>query len=93
MKDKFGYQSDLARTLTNSTTVPWDPSFHSIIHFSSDESVKQFCETVLHLENVKFSPSAQKFVQLLTTSTYDAVVKDKHMVIAIIISLLQVSDL
>ncbi|XP_019754293.2 anaphase-promoting complex subunit 1 [Dendroctonus ponderosae] len=90
LKDKFGYQSDLARTLTNSTIVPWDPSFSSIIQFSSDESVKQFCETVLHFENANANPSEQKFVQLLTTSAYDAVVKDKHMVIAITISLLQI---
>lgn len=70
--------------------VPWDPPFSSIINFTSDESIKKFCESVLNIDKTKASYFEQRVVQLLTKATYEAVVKDKLMVIVVMVSLLKV---
>ncbi|KAL1501054.1 hypothetical protein ABEB36_006453 [Hypothenemus hampei] len=88
--DKFGYHSDLARTLTHSNIVPWDPDFNSITNFTSNNSIRKFCETTLKMVNkAKASDFERRIIQLLTRATYDAVVKDKQMVIAVMTSLLK----
>ncbi|XP_050315622.1 anaphase-promoting complex subunit 1 [Anthonomus grandis grandis] len=89
LSDKFGYHSELARTLTHSKVVPWDPPFSSIVNFTSEESIKKFCECVLNLDKSKASITEQRVVQLLTRTTYDAVVKDKLMVIVVMIALVK----
>lgn len=90
LSDKFGYHSDLARTLTHSKVVPWDPSSNAIVSFTSDESIRKFCETVLHVDKTKSTRFEQRFVQLLTRTVYDAVVKDKLMIIGVMVALLKV---
>ncbi|XP_030754835.1 anaphase-promoting complex subunit 1 [Sitophilus oryzae] len=87
--DKFGHHSDLARTLTQSKVIPWDPPSNSVISFTSDESVRNFCESVLNIDRTKASYMEKKMVQLLTRMTYDAVVKDRVIIIDIMIALLK----
>ncbi|KAF7270472.1 hypothetical protein GWI33_016577 [Rhynchophorus ferrugineus] len=89
LTDKFGYHSELARTLTQSKVVPWDPPSNSVINFTSDESVRNFCELILAVDKGKTSYMERKMVQLMTRITYDAVVKDKVMMISIMAALLK----
>lgn len=88
--DKFGYHSQLARTLTHSGVVPWDPSPNSVIHFTSDKSIKLFCKHFLVSEKVDYNNQEAKLRQALTKITYDAVVKDKIIIIVVFMSLLKV---
>ncbi|XP_066251923.1 anaphase-promoting complex subunit 1 [Euwallacea similis] len=89
ISDKLGYHSDLARTLTHSKIVPWDPSSNAIVSFTSDEAIRKFCETVLNIDRTKASQFEQRIVQILTRTVYDAVVKDKMMVVVVIVALLK----
>lgn len=91
--DKFGYRSQLARTLTHSKVVPWDPSPSSIIVFTSDKSIKLFCKYFLKNEKTNLSFAEMKLKQALCTITYDAVVKDKLIVIVVFLSIIKVSML
>ncbi|KAG5893112.1 hypothetical protein JTB14_019316 [Gonioctena quinquepunctata] len=87
--DKFGYHSQLARTLTHSEIVPWDPSPNSITMFTSDKPIKLFCKHFLASEKTNSSPLEGKLKQALSKITYDAVVKDKLIVIIVFISLVK----
>lgn len=88
--DKFGYRSQLARTLTQSKVIPWDPSPSSIITFTSDKSVKLFCKHFLKNEKNDLSFTEVKLKQALCRITYDAVVKDKLIVIVIFLAIVKV---
>ncbi|XP_056632382.1 anaphase-promoting complex subunit 1 isoform X1 [Diorhabda sublineata] len=89
--DKFGYRSQLARTLTHSLVVPWDPSPSSITLFTSDKSVKLFCRYFLSSDNATESSLLEASLkQTLSKITYDAVVKDKLIVIVVYIALVKV---
>ncbi|CAG9853978.1 unnamed protein product [Phyllotreta striolata] len=88
--DKFGYRSQLARTLTHSAIVPWDPSPTSITLFTSDQCVKLFCEHFLGCDKSKETTALEaRLKQCLTKITYDAVVHDKLIVIVVFISMLK----
>ncbi|CAH1966637.1 unnamed protein product [Acanthoscelides obtectus] len=84
ISDKFGYHSQLARTLTHSEVVPWNPSPNSIIYFTSDKSIKLFCKHLLldHAGEI-LCENEQRLKRVLTKITYDAVVKDKLVVIPV----------
>ncbi|KAL3278076.1 hypothetical protein HHI36_013420 [Cryptolaemus montrouzieri] len=73
--DKFGYHSEFARTLTQSKVSPWNPSSYSIKNFSSNESVKHFCDNFLAYDGKE--PKENNIKKLFTKITYDAVVLDK----------------
>lgn len=89
--DKFGYHSQLARTLTHSTVVPWDPSPTSITLFTSDKCVKLFCKHFLTGDKSKETSTVEgRLKQCLSKITYDAVVKDKLIVIVVFIALVKV---
>ncbi|XP_060532637.1 anaphase-promoting complex subunit 1 isoform X2 [Cylas formicarius] len=81
--DKLGYHSELARTLTHSALVPWDPSASSIVSFSSDYVVKNFCDAILASDPKRCGKSEERLAQTLTRVTYEAVVKDKLMIVPI----------
>lgn len=89
--DKFGYRSQLARTLTHSKVVPWDPSPSSVITFTSDKSIKLFCKHFLKTDKNDLSANEVKLKQGLCRVTYDAVVKDKLIVIVVFLSIIKVS--
>nr|CAH7720171.1 unnamed protein product [Callosobruchus chinensis] len=93
LSDKFGYHSQLARTLTHSEVVPWNPSPNSIIYFTSDKSVKLFCKHLLldHTGEI-LCENEERLRRCLTKVTYDAVVKDKLIVIAVYIWLAKFED-
>lgn len=91
--DKFGYRSQLAKTLTHSNIVPWDPLPSSIIVFTSDKSIKLFCKHFLKNEKPNLSISEMQLKQALCRITYDAVVKDKLIVIMVFLSIVKVSKL
>ncbi|XP_050510831.1 anaphase-promoting complex subunit 1 [Diabrotica virgifera virgifera] len=94
--DKFGYRSQLARTLTHSMVTPWDPSPTSTITwFTSDKSIKLFCKHFLTTDKSTESSAVEaRLRQALSKITYDAVVKDKLIVIVIFIALFKIiSDL
>lgn len=86
--DKLGYHSQLAKTLTQSETVPWNPSSASIVSFTHDQAIKYFCDHFLTTD--KLSPEELKLIQVLTKVTYDAVVKDKLIIVPVISFLLKV---
>lgn len=88
--DKFGYRSQLARTLTHSKVIPWDPLPNSIILFTSDKTVKSFCTNFLMNEQKDLSLEEVKLKQSLCRITYDAVVKDKLIVIVIFLAIVKV---
>lgn len=89
--DKFGYRSQLARTLTHSKVVPWDPSPSSVIVFTSDKTIKLFCKNFLKNEKSNLNITEVKLKQALCRITYDAVVKDKLIVIVVFLSIYKVS--
>ncbi|KAK9884562.1 hypothetical protein WA026_007405 [Henosepilachna vigintioctopunctata] len=77
--DKFGYHSQFARTLTQSMVSPWNPSSSSIKNFTSNQSVKYFCDNFLSYDATEFKECNLK--KLFTKITYDAVVMDKLIVL------------
>lgn len=89
--DKFGYHSQLARTLTQSEVVPWDPSPSAIMSFTSDESIKLFCDHFLATDVPGLCMAEARLKQMLSKITYDAVIKDKLIVILIFTYLVKVS--
>jgi anaphase-promoting complex subunit 1 len=88
--DKLGYHSQLAKTLTESEMVPWDPPSSSIVSFTHDKSIKVFCDHFLNLENQQSTTEEMQIVQMLTKITYDAVVRDKLIIVPVISFLLKV---
>lgn len=89
--DKFGYHSQLASTLTQSEVVPWDPSPSAIMSFTSDKSIKLFCDHFLATDMPGLCMTEAKLKQLFSKITYDAVVKDKLIMILVFTSLVTVS--
>ncbi|XP_044258257.1 anaphase-promoting complex subunit 1 [Tribolium madens] len=86
--DKLGYHSQLAKTLTQSETVPWNPSPSSIVSFTHDQAIKYFCDHFLSTD--KLNAEELKLTRMLTKVTYDAVVKDKLVIVPVISFLLKV---
>lgn len=91
LEDKFGFRTQLARTLTHSKIMPWNPPASVITSFSSDAAVRNFTEIFLTPEIVAgSSPFETKLVKLLTKVTYECVIKDKEIVLTNIIHLTKV---
>ncbi|XP_018321370.1 anaphase-promoting complex subunit 1 isoform X3 [Agrilus planipennis] len=90
VEDKLGYQSELARTLTQSTVIPWDPPPKSIISFSSDSTVRHFTKHFLISKSSDKSEEEATFQQTLTRATYDFVIRDKLPALPILISLVKI---
>ena len=90
-EDKNGYLMKCARTLNDSCIVPWNPPAKVITSFSSNKSVRNFCETFL--KDIPASEFEMKLKQILTNVIYDCVVHDKLNVFPIITSLIKVSIL
>lgn len=91
-EDKYGYRSELARTLTQSEIIPWDPAPSNIISFSSDKQIKLFCDHFLTIESSTENnndANEKHLCQMLTKLTYDAVTKDKQILIPIYTSLIK----
>lgn len=89
IQDKFGYISDLAHTISQSSSMPWDPPADAITTFTSDCTIKHFCDyynTILKESN----SLEEELRQMLTRVTYECVVKDKLFVLPIFASLLKV---
>ncbi|CAG9815252.1 unnamed protein product, partial [Phaedon cochleariae] len=92
LADKFGYRSQLARTLTHSEVVPWDPSAASIATFTSDKAIRLFCRNFIkggEEGKGEVSPLERRLKQALSKITYDAVVKDKLVVIVVFMALIK----
>ncbi|CAH0559464.1 unnamed protein product [Brassicogethes aeneus] len=90
--DRFGYQSHLARTLTQSGIVPWDPTPDSISSFTSEKMIKYFCDHFLKLKRKNFHLQEQKLKQKLIKVTYDAVIKDKLIIIYVFATLFKMVE-
>lgn len=86
--DKLGYHSQLAKTLTESKIVPWDPPHSAINSFTHDFSIKYFCDSFLCPE--KIANDEDKLTQFLTKITYDAVIKDKLIMVPVVLFLIKV---
>lgn len=90
MEDKLGYQSQLARTLTQSEVIPWDPPAKTIISFSSEATLRYFCDNYLAAGNQTSDVNESKLRHVLTRTTYDCVIKDKLFAILIVTTLVKV---
>lgn len=91
MEDKLGYHSELARTLTQSESVPWDPPAKAIVSFTSESTIRNFCDNYLtRCANKNACLSEEHLQQILTRITYDCVVKDKLVAIPIFAALFKV---
>lgn len=90
IEDKYGYRTDLAHTLTQSHIVPWDPSAKAIMSFSSDCTIRNFCDYFLSDVCKAVDEIEVKMKQSLTKATYDSVIKDKLNVLPIFVSMLRV---
>lgn len=90
IEDKFGYRSQLARTLTQSEVIPWDPPAKTIISFSSESTLRHFCDNYLVSSDQISNMDETKLRHVLARTTYDCVVKDKLVAIPIVSTLLQV---
>lgn len=88
MVDKLGYHSQLAKTLTESKVVPWDPPHSAIQSFTHNLSIKKFCHSFLSPDKI-WSPE-DKLTQFLTKITYDAVIKDKLIMVPVVSFLMKV---
>lgn len=93
IEDKLGYHSELARTLTQSESVPWDPPAKAIVSFTSESTLRNFCDNYLTPGNKKGTSDEERLQQILTRVTYDCVVKDKLVAIPIFAALFKVSYL
>lgn len=91
MEDKLGYHSQLARTLTQSETIPWDPPSTAIVSFTSESTLRHFCDNYLTPGVHGSSNIEARLQQMLTRVTYDCVIKEKLVVIPIITTLIKVS--
>lgn len=91
MEDKLGYHSELARTLTQSESVPWDPPAKAITSFTSESTLKFFCDNYLTPGNRTTTTDEKRLQQILTRVTYDCVVKDKLVAIPIFAALFKVN--
>lgn len=93
LEDKFGYRSQLAKTLTHSKTVPWDPPPKVITAFSSDCTVRHFTENFLTPDNnISSSTTETNLLKSLTKTTYDCVIRDKEAILSSFISLIKVNN-
>ncbi|XP_063911869.1 anaphase-promoting complex subunit 1 isoform X2 [Zophobas morio] len=90
LADKLGYHSQLAKTLTQSEMVPWDPPASSIVSFTHDQAIKFFCDHFLAVDNEQSTAEELRVRKILTKATYDAVVKDKLIIVPVISFLLKV---
>ncbi|GJQ69220.1 putative complex, subunit [Trypoxylus dichotomus] len=90
LEDKHGYRTELAHTLTQSNTVPWDPSSKAILSFSSDCTIRNFCDYFLSDLERPVDAAETKMKQNLTQIAYDCVIKDKLNVLPIFLSLVKV---
>lgn len=88
-EDKLGYHSRLARTLTQSESIPWDPPSKAIISFTSESMLRNFCDNYLTCGKETASKSERKQLQILTRITYECVIKDKLVAIPIFTALLK----
>lgn len=86
--DKLGYHSQLAKTLTESKVVPWDSPQSAINSFTHDSSIKYFCDSFLCPD--KIDNDEDKLIQFLTKITYDAVIKDKLIMVPVVTFLIKV---
>lgn len=69
--------------------MPWDPDPKEIVSFTSDCTIRYFCEQYLcKLKNC--NESEEKLRKMLTGITYDCVVKDKLFLLPIIANLFKV---
>lgn len=93
MEDKLGYHSELARTLTQSECVPWDPPAKAIISFTSESTLRNFCDNYLTPGHRIGCHEEERLQQVLTRVTYDLVVKDKLVAIPIFAALFKVACL
>lgn len=91
MEDKLGYHSELARTLTQSETVPWDPPAKAIVSFTSESTLRNFCDNYLTCGNQSGGFDEERLQQIFTRVTYECVVKDKLVAIPIFAGLFKVS--
>uniref|UniRef100_A0A1Y1M734 Uncharacterized protein n=1 Tax=Photinus pyralis TaxID=7054 RepID=A0A1Y1M734_PHOPY len=89
IEDKFGFRTQLAKTLTQSETVPWNPPAKVITSFSSDTAMRLFCENFLSPSSYLTGTMESKFMKLLTKATYECVIKDKEIILAIVMVLLR----
>ncbi|KAK5650992.1 hypothetical protein RI129_002021 [Pyrocoelia pectoralis] len=90
VEDKFGFRTQLAKTLTQSETVPWNPPAKVITSFSSDTAMRLFCDNFLNpSSNYLSSTMESKFMKLLTKAAYECVIKDKEIILAIMMVLLR----
>lgn len=91
MEDKLGYHSELARTLTESETIPWDPPAKAIVSFMSESTLRNFCDNYLTPGSKSGGVEEQRLQKILTRVTYECVVKDKLVVIPIFAALFKVN--
>lgn len=90
-EDKFGYRSQLSRTLTHSNIVPWNPPQKVIESFSSDNIVRYFSDHFLTFEpSTRSSKSELKLLKVLSRASYDCVIMDKLVLLPIFLSLAKV---
>ncbi|KAF5273421.1 hypothetical protein FQA39_LY07438 [Lamprigera yunnana] len=91
VEDKFGYRTELARTLTHSKTIPWNPPPKAITSFSSEATIKYFSDNFLN-PNLNYDRSEEecKFLKMLTRGTYECVVKDKETILPTLIALIKI---
>lgn len=91
-EDKFGYRSELARTLTHSNIMPWSPAQKAIDSFSSDCIVRYFTDHFLTVESQeKCDAKELHLVQTLTRFTYDCMIKDRLALLPILVTMAKVS--
>lgn len=91
MEDKLGYHSEMARTLTESETIPWDPLAKAIVSFTSESTLRNFCDNYLTPGSKTGGVGEQSLQKILTRVTYECVVKDKLVVIPIFAALCKVN--
>ncbi|KAF5270424.1 hypothetical protein FQR65_LT05612 [Abscondita terminalis] len=91
VEDKFGYRTELARTLTHSKTIPWNPPPKAITSFSSNAVVRYFSDNFLNPNlNCDSGENESKFLKMITRATYECVIKDKETILSNIIALIKI---
>lgn len=90
IEDKYGFRSDLANSIKESQTMPWDPQSKDIVSFTADNTIRYFCEQYLD-KLTGCNESEEKLRQIMTTITYDCVVKDKLFLLPILCDLFKVN--
>ncbi|KAK4883598.1 hypothetical protein RN001_006917 [Aquatica leii] len=91
VEDKFGYRTELARTLTHSKTIPWNPSPKAITSFSSNAVVRYFSDNFLTPNlNCISSENERDILKKITKATYECVIKDKEIILSNVLALLKI---